>query len=149
MYACAALNHSADMRILKGSWSTEDTLANRSGRYEMSPLSFRLSMSTHDVHSAPMKESGSPFTIQSWRGEARGGAGTHFSPGNNDSICSVLRTRRARWRGALQCPRGGMCAYGGQRVAGLGVGSTCATITCVEGCIVGWVGGILITLLSA
>jgi hypothetical protein len=26
---------------------------------------------------------------------------------------------------------------------------TCATITWVEGCIVGWVGGILITLLSA
>ncbi len=55
----------------------------------------------------------------------------------------------ARWRGALQCPRGGMCAYGGQRVPDLGVGSTCATITCVEGCVVGWVDGILITLLRA
>jgi hypothetical protein len=42
-----------------------------------------------------------------------------------------------------------MCAYGGQRVAVPGVGSTGATITCVEGCIVGWVGGILIALLSA
>jgi hypothetical protein len=43
-----------------------------------------------------MKPSGVPETIQLWRGDDRGGAETTLSLGKVDSICSGLRTKRAR-----------------------------------------------------
>jgi hypothetical protein len=56
-------------------------------------------------------------------------------------------TKRVRWSGALHCPGCGRCEYGGHRMVVCYVAPTCAGVTRVASFIVGWMGGIRITLL--
>jgi hypothetical protein len=63
-------------------------------------------------------------------------------------MCSGLKTRSARWVDALLVEHG-VSEKGETLFVTFEAVLTCATKTCVVGCIVGLVGGILITLLNA